>query len=97
VDLSRRYRRFVGSWMTVHTKTGGSYAGMLREQSRTYLRLEPARQLIRGGRSVLIDGGAMVPADNIDWLQPHPGQPAAFLAPSAPVMVGEREHEGEVA
>jgi hypothetical protein len=82
--LDRRYRRFVSYWVTVHLKpaapgvAGVSISGAVRETTRGWIRLHPARYLLARG-STLADGGAVIPVENIDWIQPHDGEPAAFM------------------
>lgn len=96
--LDRRYQRFVSYWLTVHLKApaagvpGSSISGAVREQTRAFLRLEPARILLPRG-SQIIDGGAVIPLENIDWIQPHDGQPAAFSQAARPIVVAAPEAE----
>jgi hypothetical protein len=82
--LNRRYQRFVSYWVTVHLKAsapgiaGASISGAVREQTRSFLRLDPARFLVRTGSQV-IDGSAVIPLESVDWIQAHDGEPAAFV------------------
>jgi hypothetical protein len=99
--LDRRYRRFVSYWVTVHLKPtaagvpGTSISGAVREQTRAFLRLEPARYLLPHD-STLADGGAVIPLENIEWIQPHDGEPAAFMQArhrSQPMVVPDPPRE----